>query len=214
MNDLSKTLKINKTVFVNVVLCPLLFFLLALTIVAFKPEGPALFRYDFYDIQNGEWWRFISAHLTHNTWNHFFLNMLGLAIMAYLFMAVATWQRWLIIMIGGSVFSSTCFYFLKSEDYNYVGMSDVLHGVIIAFAMLDYKNFKLGSLILIAGTIGKVIWEQSPWYIETSGEFIGGRVAIDSHLYGTIAGLVFGCLFLLIEMKKPNSPKSEQTDQS
>lgn len=199
----------DRNFLLNVVLLPLLFFFIAVSITAFKPEGPELLRYDQFAIQHGEWWRFLSAHFTHSTWNHLLLNMLGLFIMSYLFLHVATWRRWLGIMFFGSLFCSTCFYFFAGESYIYVGMSAVLHSVIITFAILDYKNFRLGSIILITGTLAKVIWEQSPWYIESSGDFIGGRVATESHLYGTIAGVILGLMFLL--WARFASPASEPT---
>lgn len=196
-----KPLNLSKQYLLDVIALPLLFFCVALAITSFKPEAPILFRYDALAIQNGECWRLLSAHLTHSTWNHFALNMLGLFIMSYLFSQVATWWRWLSLMIFVSLFSSACFYFFQPDDYIYVGMSDTLHGVIIAYALLDFKNFKLGSSILIAGTLGKVIWEQTPFYVEASAEFIGGRVATESHFYGAIGGLILGLVFLFLEKR-------------
>ena len=196
------TLKLDKQYFINVIMLPLLFICISFAITSFKPEAPILFRYDTVAVQNGDWWRLLTAHFTHSTWNHLALNMLGLIIMSYLFSQVATWWRWLSLMIFVSLFCSICFYLFQGDEYIYVGMSDTLHGIIIAYALLDYKNFKLGSSILIAGTLGKVIWEQTPWYIEASAEFIGGRVATESHFYGTIGGLLLGLVFLFLEKQK------------
>jgi|GEM_PF-350920 len=189
----------DKRFLINVVLCPALFFLLALCIITTKPEGPNLFYYSQTAVSQGEWWRMISAHFTHNTWQHFGLNMLGLGILSILFAEVASWQRWLVIFLFSSIFCSMGFFFLHGKNYAYVGMSDVLHGVVIAYALLDYKHYKWSNILLIAGTFGKVIWEQTPWYVETSGDFIGGRVAIESHFYGAISGLLIGMIFLLWE---------------
>ncbi len=196
------TLKLDKQYFIDVIMLPLLFICISFAITSFKPEAPILFRYDTVAVQNGDWWRLLTAHFTHSTWNHLALNMLGLIIMSYLFSQVATWWRWLSLMIFVSLFCSICFYLFQGDEYIYVGMSDTLHGIIIAYALLDYKNFKLGSSILIAGTLGKVIWEQTPWYIEASAEFIGGRVATESHFYGTIGGLLLGLVFLFLEKQK------------
>jgi len=205
-------IKLTKQQFINVVFCPLGFFLIALCIIAFSPEGPMLMQYDQLAIKEGEWWRFITAHFTHSTWNHFFLNMLGLGIMAVMFAQVATLSRWLIIMIFSSLFCSLGFLLFGGDDYAYVGMSDVLHGVIIAYAFLDYKYFKPGNFILITGTFAKVIWEQSPYYVESSGDFIGGRVATESHFYGAISGLILGLFFLWLEKYKQKANMSESTD--
>jgi len=201
------TSKFNKQQLLDVFAFPFLFLCISLLITSFKPEAPILFRYDSLAIQEGEWWRMITAHFTHSTWNHLALNMLGLVIMSYLFSQVATWRRWLSLMIVVSIFCSVCFYIFQGDDYIYVGMSDTLHGVIVAYALLDYKNFKLGSSILIIGTLGKVIWEQTPWYVEASAEFIGGRVATESHFYGAIGGLILGLVFLLLERRKMNKAK-------
>ena len=202
-------LKINRTHFINALLCPLIFFLIALTIIALSPEGPMLMQYDQIAVKQGQWWRIISAHFTHSTWNHFFLNMLGLGIMAVMFAQVATVSRWISIMIFSSLFCSLGFFLFGSDDYAYVGMSDVLHGVIIAYAFLDYKHFKLGNVILITGTFAKVLWEQSPYYVESSGEFIGGRVATESHFYGAVSGLILGLFFVWREKHKQKANMSE-----
>lgn len=202
-------IKINKDQFINAALCPLIFFFIALTIIGIGPEGPLLMQYDQIAVKEGQWWRILSAHFTHSTWNHFFLNMLGLGIMAVMFAQVATVFRWIAIMLFGSLFCSLGFFLFGADDYAYVGMSDVLHGVIIAFAFLDFKHFKFGNFILITGTLGKVIWEQTPYYVETSGEFIGGRVATESHFYGAISGLMMGLFFLWLEKHKQTANMSE-----
>lgn len=199
--------KLTKQQFIDIALCPIIFFSIALAIVSFSPEGPALFRYQPELIAEGQWWRLLSAHFTHSTWHHFFLNMLGLAILSVLFSQVATWQRWLSLAIFSSLFCSLCFYFLEDDYYSYVGMSDILHGVILAYAFLDYRYFKFGNIILITGCIGKVIWEQSPWYFEASAEFIGGRVATESHFYGAISGIIIGSVFLFLRHQKEKQIK-------
>jgi rhomboid family GlyGly-CTERM serine protease len=209
------TLKnLSREQFINIVLCPFAFFLIALAIISFSPEGPMLFRYDQQAVAQGEWWRFLSSHFTHSTWNHFFLNMLGLAILTVLFSQVATWRKWLSVAFFSSLFCSACFYFFAGNYYIYVGMSDILHGVIIAYAMCDYKHFKLGNIILIVGTLGKVIWEQSPWYIEASGDFIGGRVATESHFYGAISGIIIGVAFLTSDFLYAKYLKTQDTEKT
>ncbi len=200
----------DHTFLLNVVLCPAVFFFIALAIISARPEGPLLFRYDQYDVTQGELWRIISAHFTHRTWEHFGLNMLGLGILSVLFAQVATWSRWLIIFLFSSLFCSVGFYLFGGPNYAYVGMSAVLHGVIIAYAFLDFKHFKIGNLILIVGALAKVLWEQSPWYVEASSDFIGGRIAIESHLYGAISGLILGIAFVLWD-KTFNKVASSQT---
>lgn len=208
LENLLETLK-DKTYLLNVLFLPVLYFLICLSITASGPEGPWFFRYERIAIENGEWWRIITSHFTHSTWNHFALNMTGLMILTFMFTEVATFWRWLILAIFCSLFCSFCFLLFVPEMHAYVGMSDILHGFLIAYAMLDFKHFKLGNTVLLAGTIGKVIWEQTPYYVEATGAFIGGRVATESHFFGAISGLILGAVFLFWEYRVQQKTGSE-----
>ena len=101
----------DKIFVVNVLLLPAIFFMICLAVIAAGPEGPLFFRYERVAVQNGEWWRLLTSHFTHSTWNHFFLNMMGLLIITFMFSEVATWRRWLSLV----VFSSTTIFKLGFE---------------------------------------------------------------------------------------------------
>lgn len=93
-------------------------------------------------------------------------------------------------MIPGSILVGGLLYFMTPNVNHYVGLSAILHGVIVAGAILDLKRDRVANLILLIGVSVKISWEQSPYYIDDMSEFIGGNVLVESHLMGALVGLV------------------------
>lgn len=116
--------------------------------------------------------------------------MLGLALVSGLFLRSLTPLWWLGLMLPGSILVGGLLYFMTPNVNYYVGLSAILHGVIVAGAVLDFKRDRVANLILLVGVSVKIIWEQSPYYMDDMSEFIGGNVLVESHFLGTVVGLV------------------------
>jgi len=70
----------------------------------------------------------------------------------------------------------------------YVGLSGVLHGLLVAGAIIEVRRDRLSGyalLILIAATL---LWEQIAGPLPWSGVTAGGTVIIHAHLYGGLCG--------------------------
>lgn len=162
-----------------------------------EPQASEFLRYDRQAIEVGEWWRFITGHIVHLGWEHTLLNLTGLVLITVIFLPELSFKLdvlALTICLFGTSIGLYCF---SKELLWYVGFSGVLHGYFIYYLIRGYRALPLPSLLAISAIIVKVIWEQSPWgdtrYTEA---LIGGTVAIDAHLYGTISGLFLGgCLY-------------------
>ena len=74
----------------------------------------------------------------------------------------------------------------------YVGLSGVLHGLLIAGACIGLSRMPGESLIILAVVIGKIAYEQIAGPMPGSEVASGGPVVVNAHVYGTIAGLVVG----------------------
>jgi len=154
------------------------------------PASTDLLRFNRSAIAAGEWWRLLSGNFCHLGWAHLGVNVLGLALVSGLFLRSLTPLWWLGLMLPGSILVGGLLYFMTPNVNYYVGLSAILHGVIVAGAVLDFKRDRVANLILLVGVSVKIIWEQSPYYMDDMSEFIGGNVLVESHFLGTVVGLV------------------------
>lgn len=166
----------------------LVLFLLCFLIQALNLQP--VFRFDRQLIEQWQVWRLLSAHLTHLNWSHFTLNMLGLGMFAIFFSAYQPDRYWLGALLFISLGCSAGL-LLDNQLDRYVGFSGVLHGLFIVGARWEMKRYRLSGIVLMAIIIAKLIWEQLYGALPGSESVAGGRVAINAHLYGGIAGVLY-----------------------
>lgn len=165
-------------------------------------------RYDRVAIAAGEWWRLITGnfmHLPGNTieWQglrfhgpfHLFLNELGVLVLVLLCperLPALVWLRRLLLLGLGM---SLGLYFFAPQLRWYVGLSGVMHGLFLLGLLpqaLKKDIVALGCLLYLLGKLGYELYAGAPVSDEAA---IGGKVALDSHLWGAISGFVYGLLF-------------------
>jgi rhomboid family GlyGly-CTERM serine protease len=156
-----------------------------------------MLRFDRQLIEQWQLWRLVSGHLSHLNWSHFALNMAGLSMVAFFFSAYKSTAYWASAVLFIALVCSAGMLIDHQLD-RYVGLSAVLHGLFIIGGRWEMKRYTLSGAVLLAIIIGKLFWEQMYGALPGSEAVTGGRIAINSHLYGAIAG----GLFLL---KKPVS---------
>jgi hypothetical protein len=83
-----------------------------------------------------------------------------------------------------------CFWFLDSGLGWYVGMSGLLHALLVAGIVTRFPVAKGESLALAALIAGKIAWEQLAGPLPGSEISAGGAVVVNAHLYGAIAGIL------------------------
>src|SRR5919108_6379590 len=110
--------------------------LLALALLLLpEVEGEAArqaLAYERGALQQGQWWRLLTAHFVHLDLEHAVLNGLGVVLMWALFARDYSPLRWLAIYCGSALAVSAGLWFLSPELYWYVGASGALHGVMLA----------------------------------------------------------------------------------
>lgn len=153
-------------------------------------------RYDAPAIGAGEPWRLITGNLVHLGWWHLFLNELGLLVLVLLCpeaLAGSVWTR-RVVLIGLGMGSSL--YFLVPSVTWYVGMSGVIHGLfVLGLGRQLVTQRDLIAAGCLAYLLGKVGWEMYSGAPVSDEEAIGGRVLVESHLYGSLSALVYGLVF-------------------
>lgn len=161
----------------------------------FGDSGREWLRYDRGLIAAGQWWRLLTGSFVHLGWWHWFLNEMGLAVLVLLCpqpLALAVWLRRLVFL---SVGMSLGLYLWVPRLESYVGMSGVIHGLFLLGLVpqvLKKDLIALGCLVYLLGKLAWEIYSGAPVSDETA---LGGSVVLESHLFGTLAALVYGLIF-------------------
>jgi len=164
---------------------------LSLLLFLLQPDSNQWFSYYHSAIENGQWWRLLTAHICHTNGYHLLLNGIGLLVVVSLFLNTFKSKNLLLISLFSSLFISLCLFWLEPSVQQYVGLSGVLHAL-FAFGVCDeLKKQDRWGIILGLGFIAKIAFEQFNGPSPSTESLIGATVLIDAHLYGAIAGVVY-----------------------
>lgn len=182
---------------------PLLLLALLASLVELLGGGPdSPLRYLRVAVQDGEWWRLLSANLVHLGGQHLLLNIAGLALVLLLFGRGLRSMQWLGLLLAAALVQAAGFLWLEPQLEWYVGMSGLLHGLIIGGALLDltFPCRERNILLLLIGA--KLAWEQVHGAVPFTAAAAGGPVVVDAHLYGAIGGFAAAVAFLLRDRRR------------
>jgi len=165
-------------------------------------------QFDRTLIEQGHYWLLMSGHLVHLNWTHWALNMAGVVIVAVFFSLYGSIVDWLIVLLFSAMVVGLGIYWFHPELVWYVGLSGVLHGLFIYGAIREIRFYPFSGYVLLLLLVGKLFWEYMNGALPGSEQMTGGRVLVEAHLYGAIAGLVavfltwgLHLLYQLIEVK-------------
>ncbi|MFV8782879.1 rhombosortase [Microbulbifer sp. SA54] len=186
-----------------------LILLAVIVLVAAMPAAETWLVYNRALIDGGEVWRLLTGHLTHTNSEHLLLNTAGLVLLWILHgQHYRLWPFFgmtaLLCLVTG-----VALYLFSPGTEIYLGLSGVLHGLIIWGGLLDIRARWRTGYLLVAGTWIKVGLEQ--WFgasADTAG-MIGAEVAIDAHLWGTAAGMLLG----LPALERRAGPANKEVSQ-
>lgn len=146
----------------------------------------AVLRYERAAVLQGEWWRLVSAHLTHADTYHLLLNLAGLGLLYLLFAGCYSLAGWLAMAAFSAAGVAYGLVFYEPQLDWYLGLSGVLHGLLAAGAVAWWRREPpLLALALSALLVGKLGWEQwqGAWVLAGSLP-----VVVNAHLYGALGG--------------------------
>ncbi len=162
--------------------------LLCVCIAAFGDAARELLRYERVAIAWGEYWRLLSAHFAHLGYPHLALNLAGLLLVWLLVGRLySTWQ-WLLVAAFSIVVMDAGFWFVDSEMRWYVGLSGLLHGLLLAGAIAGFRSLPVESIVIAAVVVAKLAYEQIVGPLPGSESVAGAAVVVNAHLYGAIGG--------------------------
>lgn len=137
-------------------------------------------------------WRLLTAHLVHLGWSHLLLNLGGLALVWALVGEHLGVRQWALVAAVSGFAVSGGLWLLDPGLAWYVGLSGVLHGLLVAGAVAGpgRRTGEMTTLLILVGA--KLAWEQYSGPLPGSEFSAGGPVVVDAHLFGTVGGLVAG----------------------
>jgi len=184
---------------------------LFLFVICFSLQSAGLvstFQFDRALIDQGQYWLLLTGHLVHLNWTHWALNMAGLVVVAVFFSLYGNILNWLFVLLFSALVTGLGLYWFQPELSWYVGLSGVLHGLFIYGAIRETRFYPFSGYVLLLLLAGKLFWEYMNGPLPGSEQMTGGRVLVEAHLYGAIAGLVavfltwlLHLLYKLIEVK-------------
>ena len=164
-------------------------------------------RYDREAVEAGQVWRLVTCHLVHlNVW-HMAMNLTGFLLCSYFFNDLLTRKLVWVWLSVSTLTVGLAFYFIDTGLQWYVGLSGILHGLLIICLLTGWRgNPVLHSVVLVA-VVGRLIWEHTPDYdVNYLQGVIHGRVYVNAHMYGSLTGAVIGALACLRQTRTEKLP--------
>jgi rhomboid family GlyGly-CTERM serine protease len=183
-------------------ICPLAISLVSLSISLASNATSEQLQYHRIAIAAGEWWRLLSAHLTHLGWGHLLMNLAGLWIIWHLFPNRQQPNGCLYILPLLMIGTSIGLWFFSPEVAWYQGLSGVLHGLLIIVLLQNIKTETMLSISLLLAVIAKLAWEQWQGPLPGSESVASGRVIVDAHLYGALSGAILWAIERLLGLER------------
>lgn len=151
----------------------------------------AFARFDRAALEAGEVWRLVTGHGVHLGWSHTLLNVGALAAVTALFADVMSRRDWAATLVLSIAAIDAGLYWLEPALDWYVGLSGVLHGLVLTGAFRLLSRQRKLALGVLAGLVAKLALEAlfgaSPW----AAVSVEGPVVVAAHLYGTAGAAVY-----------------------
>lgn len=173
---------------------PLLLILLLLCCQYLVPHSPQSLALNFALATNSEPWRIITGNFVHSGDLHLLFNCLGVLLVWLLYAEAYDLKRFLTVIALGCLAVGSGETYLANYD-SYVGFSGVLHGLLLFGAITDIKNKHSFGWIVFCIIVGKIIIENTTNASIFAGAMINDQIAVTSHLFGGISGVVSSIFF-------------------
>lgn len=174
---------------------PLLMAVLMLALLVSGAPARDLLSFDRRAIDAGQVWRLLTGHWVHLGYYHGALNLLGLLALLVLCPAPLSFSEWTRRLVFLSLCVAVGLYLGVPDLHRYVGMSGVLHGLIVLGLVPMARRGDKISIACLLYVIGKIGWEYFTGAPVSDERAIGGRVVTEAHLLGTLSGLLYGFVF-------------------
>jgi len=154
-------------------------------------------------VSAGELWRLFTANLVHFGWIHTLMNAAALLLCALAFFTECSFKKFSLLLLWCCVSVGVGIYCFNPEYSPYAGLSGAIHGLIVA-GLLQTRVYPIWVRVLALVLVSaKLVQENSAGYEATDLQaLLPVAVAVESHLYGAVAGLVFAGIDWLLQRLK------------
>ncbi len=156
------------------------------------------FVYQKQLLGQGEIWRLFTGHFLHTNIYHLLLNLAALIMLWLLHGRFYSTLNYTALFLLTALITSLGLYYFSPDLQQYVGLSGVLHGVFVFGALMDIRAKDKTGYLLFIGVWLKIAHEQIYGASTDISALIAASVAVDAHLWGTLGGLLFSIIYLLM----------------
>ena len=142
-------------------------------------------------MEKGQYWRLLTAHLVHTDLPHALLNLAAWPLIFWLAQSRLSGCQWMTGLLFCAFGVSVGLWFFSPTVQWYVGLSGVLHGLLVLSALTVWWQQPVLTLLVLLGVIIKLLWEQTQGSLPGSAVWIGHPVIVDAHLFGALAGMLY-----------------------
>ncbi len=178
---------------------PLLLTVAAVLLAFAFPTLSERLQYDHIAIAQGEWWRFLTSHLTHWTGNHLLWDLVMFVALAISALRISKLRTYGTLLAAGILIPIAVWIF-QPEMIHYRGLSG-LDSALFVFVLLELikkQSTKIQSSMLwlmLISFVAKVFYEfitGNTLFVQSMGANISGVPL--AHLVGGITGVLFASI--------------------
>ena len=146
-------------------------------------------------VADGEVWRLLTGNIVHFGWLHTLMNAAALLLCALAFFTEYSFKKFSLLLLWCCAGVGVGIYLFNPEYSPYAGLSGAIHGLIVTGLILT-RAYPLWIRVLALGlVVVKIVQENSAGYEATDLQaLLPVAVAVESHLYGALAGLTFASI--------------------
>lgn len=143
-------------------------------------------------VSAGEFWRLLTANLVHFGWAHTLMNSAALVLCTLAFFTDVSLKKFSLLLFWCCASVGVGIYCFNPEYSPYAGLSGAIHGLIVA-GLLQTQAYPLWIRIVALALVTTKLGQENSAGYEASDlqQLIPAAVAVESHLYGAIAGIFF-----------------------
>ena len=159
-------------------------------------------RYDRHGVDAGQVWRLVTGNLDHLNPSHWLLNVMGWVLVWLLYRSLFGPWVWLALLVWSSLAVGLGLYLFDTQLIYYVGLSGSLHGLFVAGAIMEIRfGWRNGGIVLLLMLAVKLSYEQFVGSLPGTTDMAGGPVVVNAHLYGAMAGALFGSVLMALKTR-------------